>query len=254
MKLALECPTRLLPKVQPLADFDFILSHLVLQDKEYAKFYKESTRYKILDSSVNELLQPLGLSSIQEADSLVGPCDLIVAPDFLGNAGATLDYLEMALEEIPKSRILPVVQGSTPDVVLACARSIWALGFKKMAIPYDICCERSEPVNKMGLSRHSIVSKLENEFDLDLELHLLGMTTLEELKFYSQSRVVSIDTGGPVLMGLNSKLYGRDTIPNKSVPTMNQMPEPSLASDTFLRTREYILYNIAYLRKVLNGA
>ena len=48
IKLALECPTRLLGDIQPLADFDFILAHLVLQDKEYAEYFSRSKRWKIL--------------------------------------------------------------------------------------------------------------------------------------------------------------------------------------------------------------
>jgi len=48
LKLALECPTLMLNLIQPLADMDFILTHLVLKDKDYALYYMNSKRAKII--------------------------------------------------------------------------------------------------------------------------------------------------------------------------------------------------------------
>lgn len=251
MRLALECPTSLLKVIQPLADFDFILTHLVLKDEKYAKFYKKSTRYKILDNSTNELLDPCSLEDIEEADKLVGPCNEIVSPDFLGDAEMTLDALDLACTKFGKGRVLPVVQGRDRLETGNCAEAIWNRGFTKMAVPYDILCKRTYSLQTMATQRHSLVAYFESRFCLDLELHLLGMTTLEELQNYKSqaSRVVSIDTGGPVLMGLYRHRYGRDPLSPKLTPTQNQM---DMCNSSYGEVD--IFYNIAYLRKEINHA
>ena len=76
MKLALECPNYLLKDLQPLTDFDFILTHLVLQDKVYAEYYRESRSFKILDNSVNELGIPCSLEEMVQALDTLGRVDL----------------------------------------------------------------------------------------------------------------------------------------------------------------------------------
>ena len=67
MKLALETPTELLGDIQPLSDFSWILAHLVLADPSYAWFYSQYAGYKVLDNSVNELLEPISIESLAEA-------------------------------------------------------------------------------------------------------------------------------------------------------------------------------------------
>ena len=249
MRLALESPTQLLGTVQPLADFDFILAHLVLKDEKYADFYRKSTKFKILDNSTNELLEPCSLEDLETADRLVGPCNLIVSPDFLGNADMTLDALALACTKFGKSRILPVVQGKTLDEVDLCAEEIWKLGLTLLAVPYDICCKRTNTLQRMASTRQEVIALLESKyFGPDFEFHLLGMTTLEELEAYTEdSRVISIDTGGPILMGLYGHRYGSNLLPPKITPTYNQMDLCNLKLG-----EADIFYNIAYLRGLLN--
>lgn len=250
MKLALECPTALLEDIQPLADFDWILAHLVLQDREYAQFYSQSTRMKILDNSTNELLEPCSLSDIAKTAEIVKP-DYIVAPDYLGDHLSTEKALDEAVAVFGLGRVFPVVQGHTLGHVLECTEYIAKTGFNRVAVPYDLTCNREDSIEKMASAREEVVSRLIllNNFEW---IHLLGMTTLEELESYrSISQVKSIDTGSPVLNGLEGLRFGKDALLPKKQPTMSQM-EAYVHHHSKYGSLE-IYYNIAYLRKVLMG-
>jgi hypothetical protein len=246
MRLALESPVELLKEVQPLGDFDWILTHLVLKDEEYAKFYRESTRYKILDNSVNELGTPSPMGDIKKAVEILGGVNGVVPPDHLGNHFATEKALDEAIGVFGKGQLLPVVQGHEFRYVLECADYIKKLGFTEVAVPYDITCSRYDSIEKMSERRQEVVSRMILLYSFDV--HLLGMTTLEELASYSGiEKVKSVDTGSPVMHGLWSLRFGRDKLLPKSTPTMEQMKllgNPNLNS---------VYYNIGYLRGILSG-
>ena len=243
MRLAFECPTEILEEVQPLADFDWILAHLVLEDEQYARYYGESTRLRVLDNSVNELLQPCSILDIQEADIRLGRADLIVAPDYLGDSSTTERALDEIGEVFESSRLLPVVQGSGARDVKVCAEFILSRHFRQVAVPYDILCKRTDSLEIMARSRSSVV-RLLSELGFT-QIHLLGMTTIEELHSYWGCKgVESVDTGGPILNGLRGRHFGRDSLLPKVTPTLEQMPSKIVSL-------EEVYYNIAYLRKII---
>ena len=242
MKLAIECPTSILKDIQPLADFDFILSHLVLQDKEYANYYAHSSRVKILDDSTNELLKPMSLKEIQEAAEIVKP-DLIIPPDYLNDVARTCDALEDAISLFGMQRLLPVLQGKDSEECLKCAGYYWIKGFHSVAVPYRVTGHKEDSMMQMSSTRVSIIAKVTKEYPF--AIHLLGMTNLSELRGYGKI-VRSIDTGIPVLMGLNNMQLGRDELRDKKDPTYNLMPkEATNLSDVY--------FNLAYLRRELNA-
>jgi len=249
MKLALECPASLLEQVQPLADFDFILAHLVLSDSAYADFYRGSTRTKILDNSVNELLEPLSLDQLKRAAEVVHP-DLVVAPDYLGDSEKTISALDRAINVFGKGKVLPVVQGSTLREALDCSDYLHSELFTSVAVPYDITSRRTDSLEVLAAGRQAVVMGLESSFST---IHLLGLTCLEELEAYRSSRkVVSIDTGSPVLHGLRGLRFGRDRMLAKAIPTLEQMGSPAgFEVDQGDVDFESIYYNIAYLRGLL---
>jgi hypothetical protein len=247
MRLALECPTSLLQEIQPLGDFDFVLSHLVLKDKEYADFYRNSDRYLILDNSTNELLAPLSEPDIAKAAKIVNP-DLVVAPDYLNDMERTLDALNDTVNYFGIRKVLPVVQGATVEECIVCADRLWNRGFDFVAVPYDITCERTDSLGTMALARQKVVQAI-THMGIPLIVHLLGLTLLEELSRYG-SEVKSIDTGSPVLHGLSNRRYGRDTLLSKSTPTMNKMPV--IDAENEAKQMRDVYYNLAYLRTKLD--
>jgi len=244
MILALECPTELVDEIQPLADFDFILAHVVLRRGSYASYCEKPGRMKILDNSCNELLHPCTFKELKEAADMVKP-DYIVAPDYLGDYFSTERALDEAITIFDKEKIFPVIQGHELKYALECADYIASKGFEKIAVPYDITSSRGSSLESMASKRVRVVRELLPRFEW---VHLLGMTTLEELESYkNKKQVKSIDTGSPILHGINGIRFGRDELLNKSIPTWNLMevaPRINLAD---------IYYNIGYLRKILNA-
>jgi hypothetical protein len=248
MQLALECPTVLLSEIQPLGDYDFALTHLVLSDKKYAEYYTKSSRRKILDNSTNELLHPVSIDDIVKAAEIVKP-DFIMAQDFLGDYKSTLDSLKLTCNKLPKGRIYPIIQGSTIQEAINCLKGIVQLGFARLAVPFDILTKREDKptLEEMAKNRRMVVHMIDRsfaEYPIDY-IHLLGVTTLEELKDYETFPAVeTVDTGSPVLHGLSGLRFGRDKMLDKSTPTMNRMPDwrerVSLAD---------VYWNISYLRK-----
>ena len=244
MKIALECPIELMDEVQPLADFDFILAHVILRKGEYASYYMKTGRMRILDNSCNELLRPCSISELKEAADIVKP-DYIIAPDYLGDHFSTERALDEAITIFGKEKIFPVIQGSELRYALECASYIIDKGFDRVAVPYDITCSRGDSIESMASKRARVTKELLPHFEW---IHLLGMTTLEELESYKyMDSIESIDTGSPILNGISGIRFGRDELLNKSTPTYNLMEvAPRFDSAD-------IFFNIAYLRKVLNA-
>jgi len=259
MRLALECPNYLLKDIQPLVDFDWILTHLVLEDEVYARHYRESKNFKVLDNSVNELLEPCSLEDMERAAEYVSP-DLIVPPDHLGDFEATKESLEQGLSLWGHDTLLPVVQGDTTDEALDCAYYYDVkLGFNSVAVPYDITCKRTDSRYIMAVARDYVVQNLTGS---GLEVHLLGFTTVDELVGYQDNlKVKSVDTGVPVLYGMNLKHLDEPWDFKKDKPTMSQMVSFQEFMDTSIRSSpnpsdrlSAIFWNICYLRKIIRGA
>jgi len=245
MKLALECSTKLLEMVQPFADFDFILAHKALEDEEYLKFYKESGNgLKIVDNSVNEEGTPESAEKLIEAFKEVGGTYL-VAPDYLGDTQKTIQsYNEcktlMAKEKIPLERLVGVVQGKVFEEAFECLKA-YSSGL--VCVPYDLCSEKTDSPWIMGLRRALFVAHVPKEYIV----HLLGFTSLEEFFWYQNNpMVVSMDTGIPILLGLQG-LDILDPLESKEQPTLNQIEKIELSQQGWTG----IIRNIALLRRYM---
>ena len=247
MKLALECRTDMLEMVQPFSDFAFILAHKVLEDEKYLAYYKDSDSLpKFVDNSVNEQGTPLSIEELKEAFDKVGGTYL-VAPDHLGDAEKTINaYKEckkaFIKEEIPLERLVGVVQGSTFADALECLR-IYNTGV--ICVPYDLCSQKTDPPWLMGLRRALFIAHIPR--NQDFLIHLLGFTSMDELFWYQNDPVVtSIDTGVPVLLGLEG-LDILDPLENKEQPTFNRMEKIELTQQGWTG----VIRNIGLLRKYM---
>ena len=245
MKIAFECPTPMLEDIQPLGDFDFTLTHLVLGDPEYAAFYAASSRFKILDNSTNELLEPCSVEDIKKAYKVIRP-DIVVAPDYLGDAERTLKVLEAFLGVFSIDQVIPVVQGKDHVDCYRCLDKILKMGFDIVAVPYDLTCVRTDSLNKMASCRLDVVRyAVHQEFRW---IHLLGLTRLSEIDEYKfQSQVgMTVDTGMPIMLG--QKFLGLDQAVDKSIPTLNRIDKGSFD----IRQMAGVYRNIADLRRHTN--
>ena len=242
MLLSLEMPTGMLELVSPLTDFDFALTHLILADEEYRKYYKEAGNFLILDNSVNEVGTPTTIRELEEAASYVDP-DVICPPDFLLDADKTLDALEDAVDVFEKEKLLPILQGDNYNVAIDCAWEIKKMGFSKIAIPYSITKDRkADKREDMAEARYNIINTIHVLFDW---VHLLGVTTLNELGSYGDAPNVStLDTGLPITAAL--KGYG---LADNELHPKNEKLEYD--SDITPAACSLAFYNIAYLRTII---
>jgi len=231
--------------VGPLADFDFLLTHKVLEDKEYLEYYKNSdSMMKIVDNSVNEQGTPSSAEDIIKAFEEVGGTYL-VAPDFIGEAEKTIQaYKEceqvLSKSKIPMERLAGVIQGKTFEDAFECLRS-YRPGL--ICVPYDLCSGKADPPWLMGLRRALFIAHVPR--DQGYVIHLLGFTGLDEFFWYQNNpMVVSIDTGVPILLGLQG-LDILDPLPSKEQPTLNEMAKYELTQDGWTA----IIRNICILRK-----
>lgn len=265
MFLALESPDALLERVNPLADFDWILAHKVIDSTylPYTYYYKHSNHYKVLDNSVNELLEPVSLEHMKAAAEKTSP-DIIVAPDFLLDMERTLESLIKCEEIFTRDRVLPVVQGSTINECVECTSEILGRNYTAFAVPFDLACTRQDTLEKMAMSRLAFINRINSEilseYPLSIRIHLLGLTMPEELDTYSKDwmhnkHVFSIDTGSPILHGLSHILLEEGPLLSKSTPTMRQMEKAGIPmiGKNLDGALSYVYRNLAYLRKKMSG-
>jgi len=246
MRLALECPVAMLELVQPFGDFDFILAKEALKDEKYMAYYKASTNMKIVDNSVNEEREPTSIEDLVKVFVEVGGAYL-VSPDWIGDSKKTLDAYRDLITEVSNKgspirpeQVVGVVQGNTFEEALSCLERYSNF----MAVPYDICSSKRDPPWLMGLRRALLISNIPN----DRLIHLLGFNSLTEFFWYKgRSNVVSIDTGVPVMLGLQGKDI-LDELESKEAPTYNTMKELKLTQKEWTG----ICRNIALLRKYIS--
>lgn len=240
MKLSLECPTAMLEMVQPFGDFDWILGHKVLEDEKYAKFYKESGRFKIVDNGVNEAGEPLSGQDLDTVMEMVGG-GLVVAPDWMGDAGRTIESYMEFIKTHDRKGVVGVIQASTFGGTFECLNAFGSDGI--VAVPYDVCSKREDPPWLMGLRRALVVCNIPN----NIRVHLLGFTSLQEFFWYEgRTNVISIDTGVPVMLGLDG-LDILDELESKNTPTLGKMEKVELTQMGWTG----VCRNIALLRKFI---
>ncbi len=251
MQLALECPSAYSYDLIPLTDFNFLLTHLILENEEYRDYYTDSNRlnrlpFTVLDNSVNELGQPCTLQQIDEAAGITNP-DVIIPPDFLGDGIKTLDTLLEGIGLWGKDKIWPVVQGRDREEVSKCAEILITMGFKTICVPYDITLNRTYSLRDLSYARSSIVKDL-SVLDPKIKIHLLGFNTFEEIDGYKfmYETVTSIDTGSPYTNARHSKRMSVDELVPKGVYIdYSDSYDELIAKGTLL--------NLAYIRKRFNS-
>ena len=242
MKFALESPNNDIEWVQSLADFDFILAHQVLNNKVYADFYAASKRFKILDNGLSENKVPCSIEDLVVAANVVKP-HFVIPPDHIRDLPRTVKAFNDAQEFFGFKKLLPVVQGVDYQEFVACANEFAALGCKTIAVPHRTYCDWEAPYEEMTNARVALVhSPVFRKFSW---IHLLGMNSLEEFRYYKGlPNVRSVDTGVPWRCGAYGYQFGRDELPEKR-PKIDYQGATGYLRDT-------VLYNIAYFRKLLS--
>jgi len=259
MQLAMEAPTSYLPYISLLGDFDWVLTNVALKDQKYLNFYKEQKKQErvvVVDSGVNEEGFP---RSIKEMDKIVREidADFIIPPDVLGNKKKTLELLNDSIVLWGSEKLIPVLQGKDIPDVEDCLYFMRIRGFTKFCVPYDITNCDALSREKISLvdhahTRYRVVKFIVRTYP-DVEgLHLLGLTTLEEVVWYLREglKIVSIDTGSPVLNALHTKRFGVDNLVPKGL-YLDYEEKVLFPRDLDRLSRCY--WNIAVLRRVMSS-
>ncbi len=253
MQLALECPISYAHELIPLTDFNFLLTHLVLEDEKYRKFYNTRAHipniptFTVLDNSVNELGQPCTLEQMQEAADIIKP-NIIIPPDYLGDWKKSIESLEEGIDIWGKDKIWPVIQGGSREEMWNCASIlIRDMNFETICVPFDITLDRTYSIKDLAKAREGTVMDLIS-LNSSIQIHLLGFNTFEEIDRYKfhPKNVVSIDTGSPYTNSRNNRRMNIDPlIPKGFYIDYKDTYDTDVA--------KYTMINLAYMRQRFNS-
>lgn len=152
IQICVICPVSHLNEFASLGELDMSLTHLVLKDKQYAKYYKkqvERGRHVILDCSAFEMQkQGKGMDPgpVLKAASMTNPTE-VIATDVLYDAAATIESTKDFIKLMKKNKVLGkyklmvAIQGRTVDEWMSCFETILqmkevdTIGLSKLSVP-----------------------------------------------------------------------------------------------------------------------
>ena len=142
-----ELPVTMLDKNLELNQYDFVLFHLMLSNKEYRDYYFSMRkihpeRLMILDNSGYEFFiksQELDVDAYKKLIKDLKP-DYFILPDILMDRDGTIDktirFLVHEYENTWHAKPIAVIQGNTPHEMYQCITTYQAVGIKNIAIPF----------------------------------------------------------------------------------------------------------------------
>jgi hypothetical protein len=212
MRSALIAPTSFLYDVQPFSDYHLVLSHKIIYDYQYQKFYHERSKagdYILLDNSAAEKNgRSIPLKDVVLAAMLVKP-SVVFLPDFMFDSMRTLEELENVFNSphlrlmrryLPETEIAVVVQGASPEDWMMCFNVLNSLpGVDILGIPMLTTQVFGSRSKALELIKKKVKKKC----------HLLGFwrdTPLEEIKKEREyDFVMGIDTAKPARLAVQGK-------------------------------------------------
>jgi hypothetical protein len=212
MRTALISPTNLLQDVQPFSSYHLILTHKVIYDSRYQKFYRERSRagdFIFLDNSAAEKKgHSVPLKEVVLAAVLTKP-SVVFLPDFMFDSHRTLEELENVLlsphirfmrRVLPETKIAAVVQGASVDDWIMCFNVLNTLqGIDVLGIPML--------TTQVFGSRWKALETIRKR--VKKRCHLLGFWKTAPLSDIERERqydfVMGIDTSKPVRLAVEGK-------------------------------------------------
>lgn len=233
IRLSMELPTPFLKQWTSLTDLDFILAHKVLEDKDYAEFFRRRNvpidRELILDNSYHELGEPLALSDLLEA-ALRCNADYVVAPDKVGDLEFNASQFEEAQKVLAGFKIAVIMTGTTEGSQREREEFLFRVREADM-----LCHTFKSPLRLEWFQRSGLAHRWYRQ-------HLLGVSELSELREWATQarndvRVWSVDTGKPLKWALRGKkLDELDSL--RLSPRTTTLGEASIESQKILSVSE----------------
>jgi len=243
MLFSFEVPISYMKKFDKINDYHFILAHMLQRDKDYAKFYKYSSKYKILDNGCAELGESIDFDILLKL-AVDFKVNVLVLPDVWMDKKSTLrrslNFLQILKanknnKKLKNMKFMFVVQGKTVRELQDCINTFiinkfrWVNQFNIIyGLPYLTCakiCGIISPNNRdddVTFARIYLFQKLKL-YTFTSGCHLLGagFNFTQELSFMRHfKQIKTVDTSTPFVLALNNiKLdkYGLfDRVINKS--------------------------------------
>jgi len=239
MLISHETPISLLETSRGYNDYDYCLVHLLPEQPEYLKFYKESVdmgRHVLLDNSIFELGTSYNPKEFAFWVKELCPTEYII-PDVLESAEGTIEsFKKFSSDYSLPGRKIGVVQGKTYKEIADCYNYI-APRVDKIAISFDYSFYLNEwntrddymkdtdplPIWAQGLElnkwvrytlgRAALLYRLYNDKILlpNKKHHLLGCATPWEFILYNNAPfkkdITTIDTSNPIVAAILYKKY-----------------------------------------------
>lgn len=116
MKFSFEVPIAYIKKFDKVNDYHFILAHMLLKDKDYAKFYKQSKKFKILDNGCAELGKSIPTEELIKLATDY-KANVLVLPDIWMNGKKTTEESLKAIRSVQgickNLQFMFVIQGNS---------------------------------------------------------------------------------------------------------------------------------------------
>ena len=279
IKTNCELPLCLMEKNNELNNYDFVLFHLYISNKEYREYFlnqrvEHPDRLMILDNSAYEFYvkgETLDLNHYLKVILELKP-DLYILPDVLMNKDKTLQLTKAFLiefsDQITESKPLSVLQGNTPENLIECLEEYNKLNIKNIAVPFHnkFLFELGKTVDpftkeafdkwhgrrgitpdaQYAMGRIKFLTTLRSKLnDID-HLHILGSHDPFEKVIYNmwdwKDLVITMDTGYPVKCGIKGILLGSE----ESKPDV--IIDEFLEEDLPQNIKECIEHNVAVFR------
>ena len=215
-----------------LSNRHMALAHLVLGDKEYARFYRDTTKFVIMDNSAFEFEQEgrgVPQEEVYKAAKLIDANE-VAAIDILFNGVDTVDSVKDFLRYMKRkdevyfdtTNFMAIPQGRTADEWLDCYEklvtmdNIDTIGLSKLSVPQCFHGNHSDPDNCTKGRIKCIDFLVEHDMTPDKfgkDTHLLGSDNagVTELAYYYNKNynwIRSNDTSMPFVYGYNrQKIY-----------------------------------------------
>lgn len=212
MKAALIASSTLLNDVQPYSQYHLTLSHKIIYDRKYQKFYQERSKagdYILLDNSAAEKHgRSIPLKDVVLAAILTKP-SIVFLPDFMFDSVKTLEELENVIlsphlrfmrRTLPNTKIAAVVQGTDVEDWKMCFDVLNSLqGIDLLGIPML--------TTHIFGSRWKALEAIKKK--VKKPCHLLGYwktAPLDEIMIERQyDFITGVDTSKPVRLALQGK-------------------------------------------------
>ena len=235
-----ELPNSLLKYNMELNDYDFVLFHLLRDNKEYREYYfnmkrNHPERLMILDNSAYEFFvkgEELNLDEFVKWINWLMP-DYYILPDYLMDREKTINSIIEFMDKykIECSKPLAVAQGNNSDDLFTCLLQYKRWGIDYVGIPFHLSFYKN--YHKHDDVTHEFLTTYK-ECNEDLlyamgrvcwlrdheeflkafdKVHLLGSHCPLEKLFYKG--FYSMDTGYPVKLGIKKEhLFTENGKPN----------------------------------------